>query len=118
VPNTTSGIATVAEGWPWQAGDNVVTLANEFPSNAYPWLNLASRDVEARLVPVGGGRVDLQRITDACDARTRIVSVSWVGYASGWRIDLAELSALCRRKGVRLLVDAIQGLGVFAVDVH
>src|SRR5262245_40609272 len=41
VANTTTGITFVAEGLPWQAGDNVVTLANEFPSNQYPWLNLA-----------------------------------------------------------------------------
>src|SRR5689334_8892537 len=33
VPNTTSGISLVAEGFPWRDGDNVVTLANEFPSN-------------------------------------------------------------------------------------
>src|SRR4051794_36844769 len=37
VPNTTSGISLVAEGLPWRTGDNVVTLANEFPSNQYPW---------------------------------------------------------------------------------
>src|SRR5688572_2612035 len=39
VPNTTSGLGIVAEGWPWQEGENVVTLANEFPSNLYPWMN-------------------------------------------------------------------------------
>ena len=52
VPNTTSGISLVAEGFPWREGDNVVTLDNEFPSNLYPWLNLASRGVETRKVPV------------------------------------------------------------------
>jgi selenocysteine lyase/cysteine desulfurase len=83
VPNTTSGITIVAEGLPWQPGDNVVTLANEFPSNIYPWMNLASRGVETKLVPVEGGRVDLARIEDAIDERTRVVTISWVGYASG-----------------------------------
>src|SRR5262245_52040395 len=39
VPNTTSGISLVAEGFPWKFGDNVVTLENEFPSNQYPWMN-------------------------------------------------------------------------------
>src|SRR5262245_5758371 len=43
VPNTTAGINLVAEGLDWREGDNVVTLADEFPSNAYPWLNLATR---------------------------------------------------------------------------
>ena len=46
IPNTTTGIHLVAEGFPWQAGDNLVTLSNEFPSNLYPWMNLQSRGVE------------------------------------------------------------------------
>jgi selenocysteine lyase/cysteine desulfurase len=118
VPNTTTGISLVAEGLPWQAGDNVVTLANEFPSNIYPWMNLQSRGVETRLVPVDGGRVDLGRIEDAIDARTRIVTISWVGYASGWRIDPAEVAALAHRRGALFFLDAIQGLGVFPLDVQ
>lgn len=118
VPNTTAGITIVAEGFPWQAGDNVVTLANEFPSNLYPWMNLASRGVETRLVPVDGGRVDLGRLEEALDERTRIVTISWVGYASGWRIDPAEVAALAHRRGALLFLDAIQGLGVFPLDVQ
>jgi cysteine desulfurase / selenocysteine lyase len=118
VANTTTGLGIVAEGWPWREGENVVTLANEFPSNLYPWLNLAGRGVETRMVPVDGGVVDLDRLAERIDERTRIVSVSWVGYASGWRLNLVEVAELCRRKNVRLMVDAIQGLGVFPVDVE
>jgi selenocysteine lyase/cysteine desulfurase len=69
-------------------------------------------------VAVDGGVVDLDRLEAACDERTRIVSVSWVGYATGWRIDVAEVSALCRRRGCLLFLDAIQGLGVFPLDVQ
>jgi len=118
VPNTTSGISLVAEGFPWQAGDNVVTLANEFPSNQYPWMNLASRGVEVRRVPVDGGMVDLDHLAAACDARTRILSVSWVGYATGWRVNLRQVAEVCRRAGCLFFLDAIQGLGVFPIDVR
>lgn len=119
VHSTSEGIGLVAEGYPWQSGDNVVTLDNEFPSNQYPWLNLASRGVETRRVPAEqGGRVDLAKLDAAIDARTRILSVSWVGYVSGWRADLDELVALAKRRGVLLFVDAIQGLGVFSLDVQ
>jgi selenocysteine lyase/cysteine desulfurase len=118
VPNTTTGISLVAEGYPWQAGDNVVTLANEFPSNQYPWMNLAARGVETRRVSVDEGIVDLDRLAQACDSRTRILSVSWVGYASGWRINVREVADLCRRKGCLFFLDAIQGLGVFPLDVQ
>ena len=118
VPNTTSGISLVAEGFPWHEGDNVVTLANEFPSNLYPWMNLASRGVEARLVPVEGGRVDLQRLEKQIDSRTRLVSLSWVGFVSGWRIDVAEVAKLCHRRGCLFFLDAIQGLGVFPLNAR
>lgn len=118
VPNTTSGISLVAEGFPWQAGDNVVTLANEFPSNQYPWMNQSPKGVEVRRLPVDGGSVDLDRIAATCDARTRIVSVSWVGYATGWRIDVRQVAELCRRRGCLFFLDAIQGLGVFPLDVR
>jgi selenocysteine lyase/cysteine desulfurase len=118
VHSTTEGISLVAEGYPWREGDNVVTLDNEFPANQYPWLNLASRGVETRRVPAPDGRVDLARLAAACDKRTRIISVSWVGYASGWRCDLDQLVELARDAGALLMVDAIQGLGVFPLDVR
>ncbi len=119
VHSTSEGIGLVAEGYPWREGDNVVTLDNEFPSNQYPWLNLASRGVETRRVPAEqGGRVDLAKLDAAIDSRSRILSVSWVGYVSGWRADLDELVALAKRRGVLLFVDAIQGLGVFPLDVR
>src|SRR5690606_10201520 len=51
MPNTTAGITLVAEGLDWRPGDNVVTLADEYPSNLYPWMNQASRGVETRMVP-------------------------------------------------------------------
>jgi cysteine desulfurase / selenocysteine lyase len=117
--NTTAGINAVAEGFPWLPGDNVVTRADEFPSNQYPWLNLANRGVDIRRLPVGeDGSLDLNRLADACDGRTRIVTLSWVAYANGWRHDLDQVARLVHDRGALLLVDAIQGLGVFPLDVR
>jgi len=118
VGNTTAGINVVAEGFPWQPGDNVVLPDNEFPSNQYPWMNLAGRGVEARRVPTEGGCVDLDRLIDACDGHTRIVAISWVSYSSGWRNDLDELVERVHQKGGLVFLDAIQGLGVFPLDVR
>ncbi|NOY42194.1 MAG: aminotransferase class V-fold PLP-dependent enzyme [Planctomycetes bacterium] len=117
VPNTTVGINLVAEGLDWQAGDNVVTLDDEFPSNIYPWLNLASQGVETRRVATTDGRVDLDQLADACDARTRVVSVSWVGYANGCRRDLQAIGEIAHRHDALFFVDAIQALGVFPLNV-
>ena len=56
VPSTTAGIGLVAEGFPWRPGDNVVLPEEEYPSNQYPWMNLAHRGVEVRRVPSRGKR--------------------------------------------------------------
>ncbi len=117
VPNTTAGINLVAEGFPWQSGDNMVTLADEFPTNIFPWMNLAKRGVETRLVPTTEGRVTPEQIAAYCDDRTRVVSVSWVCYSNGCRRALKPIADVAHEFGALFLVDAIQGLGVFPLDV-
>ncbi|MHB8898303.1 MAG: aminotransferase class V-fold PLP-dependent enzyme [Thermoguttaceae bacterium] len=118
VRSTSEGVNLVAEGFPWRSGDNVVTLANEFPTNQYAWLNQAYRGVETRRVPVGPEGVDLAQIAQACDRRTRIVAISWVSYCTGRRLDLDELVELAHGRGALVFVDGIQGLGVLPLDVR
>ncbi len=117
IRNTTEGISLVAEGFPWRPGDNVVVPDSEFPSNLYPWMNLSGRGVEVRQVSCPEGLIDPAQIRAACDSRTQVVAVSWVGYATGWRADLVSLSDVAHQHGALLFVDAIQGLGVLPLDV-
>jgi cysteine desulfurase / selenocysteine lyase len=114
--STTDGVTIVAEGYPWREGDNVVLPTDEFPTNQYPWLNLESRGVEVRRIQMER-HIDLDRLEAACDQRTRLVAMSWVGFLSGWRSDLAAAAEMVHRRGALLFVDAIQGLGVFPLDV-
>jgi selenocysteine lyase/cysteine desulfurase len=118
VPNTTHGISVVAEGFPWRPGDNVVLAAEEYPANQYPWMNLAGRGVQVRSIPSRGSRVSIDDVRAAIDARTRVLTVSSVEFASGFRNDLDALGELCRERGVFFFVDAIQSLGVFPLDVR
>ncbi len=118
IRNTTEGISLVAEGFPWQSGDNVVVPDSEFPSNLYPWMNLADRGVEVRRVACPQGRIDPVEMAAACNERTRIVAASWVGYSTGWRADLAALADVAHQRGAMLFLDAIQGLGVLPIDVN
>jgi selenocysteine lyase/cysteine desulfurase len=119
IGNTTAGISLVAEGLDWRPGDNVVTLADEFPSNVYPWFNLRSRGVETRRVPTDvSGCLDIDKLAAVCDERTRVVTVSWIGFATGYRHDVKRIAEIAHDKGALLFLDAIQGLGVFPLDVN
>ena len=118
VPNTSFGIGIAAEGFPWQPGDNLVTAAEEYPSNQYPWMNLRDRGVEVRAVPSRGNRVAVDDVRAAMDGRTRLLTLSSVEFGSGFRNDLAALGDLCRSRDVFFFVDAIQSLGVIPLDVQ
>ena len=118
VPNTTFGINVVATCYPWQAGESVVVPTNEFPSNRLPWTLLASRGVVVRNVePSDGGELDAEKILAAADETTRLISISWVGYSTGFRCELGSLIEKAHDRGIQVFVDAIQGLGASPLDV-
>jgi cysteine desulfurase/selenocysteine lyase len=118
IPSTTHGIGLVAEGFPWREGDNVVSASEEYPSNVYPWMNLESRGVTLRLVPSRQGRIWLDDLALAIDQSTRVLTISHVEFSTGFRNDLDALAELCRKRGIALFVDAIQGLGPHTIDVQ
>ncbi|HBV62137.1 MAG TPA: cysteine desulfurase, partial [Rhodopirellula sp.] len=118
IPNTTTGINLVAEGWPWKKGDSVVLPEGEFPSNLFPWENQQSKGVEVRLAPRQNGEVTVESLISQVDDTTRMISVSWVGYASGFRIDLENLVEQAHQRGILVFLDAIQGLGIYPLDLN
>lgn len=117
--NTSEGISVVAMGYPWQAGDTVLSSDEEFPSNRIPWQALASRGVEFREVTLRQpGKTPEQALIDAMDESTRMLAISAVQYASGLRLDLEILGKACRQRKIAFCVDAIQMLGAIPVDVE
>ncbi len=117
VASTTHGIGLIAEGFPWREGDTVVTAADEYPSNLFPWMNLADRGVSVRQVATRDGRIRVDDLAAAIDSSTRMLAISHVEFATGFRNDLDALGALCRDRGIAFFVDAIQGLGPHRIDV-
>lgn len=117
--NTSDGLSTVANGMKWGSGDNIVTFDREFPANIYPWLRL--RDVfgvEVRMCDERGGCVDFTQLETLVDDHTRLITISHVQYASGFRSDLERLGRLARKHDALLVVDVIQSLGVLPLDVE
>lgn len=120
VANTTAGIAQVANGLTWAEGDRVVITNVEYPANRYPWEHLArTRGVEmVEVKQQPDGRVDVEDVIDAINDRTRVVAISHVQYASGYRIQLKPIADVVHQAGGYLCVDAIQSVGVMPVDVR
>jgi selenocysteine lyase/cysteine desulfurase len=114
VKNTSEGIATIAMGLDWRSGDKIVAFREEFPANYYPWKRLEETGVRVEWLSY----LDpLDRIDQACRG-ARLLAISFVQYLSGHRVDLEAIGEICHRHGCAYLVDAIQGLGAFPVDVR
>ncbi len=118
MPNTATGINTVANSLPLTQGDNVLLLDGDYPANIYPWQNLAHRGILTKIVPQHEGGLDVELLKQHIDHRTRVVAISTVMFASGFRNDIATLGTLCKELGLFFAVDGIQSLGAFPIDVQ
>jgi len=125
VANTATGLGLVAKGLDWRPGDTVVITGVEYPANRYPWEDLTHthgvRLIEVPQLP--DGRIPAARVADAIRDDTRVVAISAVQYASGFRADLAAIAetahaASSAKSPCYLCVDAIQQLGVVPMDVQ
>ena len=117
VANTSAAASTIAAGLDWAVGDEVLLCDNEFPANAIPWVSLRRRGVNVRLLATARERLTPEVLRREISPRTRVVAVSWVSYADGYRHDLKRLADVAHESGAFLCVDAIQGLGVFPINV-
>ncbi|MDZ7637660.1 MAG: aminotransferase class V-fold PLP-dependent enzyme [Bryobacterales bacterium] len=114
VKNTSEGIATVALGLDWKAGDKIVAFREEFPANYFPWLRLEQKGVQIEWLSVFD---PLERI-DTAARGAKLLAISFVQYLSGYRANIEAIGEICHRHGCFFFVDAIQGLGVFPLDVR
>ncbi|NJN68371.1 MAG: aminotransferase class V-fold PLP-dependent enzyme [Chloroflexaceae bacterium] len=118
MPNTAAGLNTVAASLPLQTGDNVLILDGDYPANVYPWMNLAYRGVLTKVVPQHDGGLDLKVLEQRIDGRTRVIALSTVMFATGFRNDIEAVGRLCHERGISFVVDGIQSLGAFPLDVQ
>ena len=114
VKNTSEGIATVAMGIDWKPGDRIVVFREEFPANYLPWKKVEARGVHLEWLSCTASPDEI----DAASKGARLLAISFVQYLGGYRADLGAIGEICRRRGCLFLVDAIQGLGAFPVDVE
>jgi cysteine desulfurase/selenocysteine lyase len=118
--NTSYGLNLAARALPFERGDIVITSDREYPSNIYPWMELeVARAVKLERIPCAGILPDEDAILAALDRpRVRCVVLSWVSFATGYRIDLERVGRACRERGIWFVLDAIQGVSAAPLDVR
>jgi cysteine desulfurase / selenocysteine lyase len=115
--NTSNGLNILAQGLVWNKGDKIILNDIEFPANVYPFLNLQKKGVEINFVKSSDGIISADDIINSVDEKTKLISVSFVQFLSGYKIDLEKLGNFCKNNNIILSVDAIQGLGALKLDV-
>ncbi len=118
VKNTSEAISFVAYGLPWAKGDNIVTSAEEFPSNRIPWESLANQGVELRQADLLSKPNAEEALFSLVDSGTRLLTISSIQFASGLRMDLEKIGKFCKDNSILFCIDAIQSLGAVEFDVQ
>lgn len=118
VPAASYGIGIAAANIPVREGQRIVTLAEQFPSNIYPWQNLAERSRAEVVTVAKPADLDWTRaVLDAIDERTAVVAVPQCHWTDGAFVDLAQVGARAHAAGAALVVDATQSAGAYPIDV-
>ncbi|MGJ0483287.1 MAG: aminotransferase class V-fold PLP-dependent enzyme [Methylomicrobium sp.] len=118
VKNTSEALSFVAYGLDWQAGDNIVTSNEEFPSNRLPWESLAGQGVELRQADLYSAASPEEALFALVDRNTRLLTISSIQFATGLRLDIERIGEFCKRRNILFCVDAIQSIGAVRFDVQ
>jgi selenocysteine lyase/cysteine desulfurase len=116
---TSLALSFVAAGLNFRKGDNILIYHDDYPSNVYPWMALAARGVEVRLLNTRGlGVIRPQDVMGQVDENTRLVALASCHFISGYRLEHQAIGKFLRGRGILLCLDAIQTLGAFPTTVE
>ena len=118
--NTTESMNVIARGLSLEAGDEVLMTTHEHPGGSVPWFALArDRGIGVRLfepAPTAGETID--RLATALTPKTRVVSVSHITCTLGQVLPIPAIAELCRQRGICLVADGAQAVGMVPLDLH
>lgn len=117
VESTSHGLNIAAQGIALEDGDNIITTNLEFIQVALPWCVMRKeKNFEIRICKTEDNRFDVSSFAALADEKTKIIVMSTIEWCNGWQTDLKALGAFCKEKGIMLVVDAVQQLGVTEID--
>ncbi len=116
---TSLALSFVAAGLKFRRGDNVLIYHDDYPSNVYPWMALAEKGVEVRLLNTRGlGVIRPKDVAGQIDENTRLVALASCHFISGFRLEHDAIGKFLRERGILFCLDAIQTLGAFPTTVE
>jgi selenocysteine lyase/cysteine desulfurase len=116
---TSLGLSFVAAGLDFRRGDNILIYHDDYPSNVYPWMALAEKGVEVRLLNTRGlGVIRPKDVLGQIDENTRLVALASCHFISGFRLEHDAIGKFLRERGILFCLDAIQTLGAFPTTVE
>src|SRR5580704_11884833 len=114
-----AGLATIAYGLKWSAGDEVIIAGGEFPAHYATWKPMEAREgVKVQITHPQGQFMQSGDLIAAMTPRTRVISVSHVRFDDGSILDASSLAAACKRNGTLLVLDVSQSCGAIPMDVR
>ena len=115
---TSLGLSFVASGLPWRKGDNILIYFDDYPSNVYPWMALAEKGVQVRMMNIRElGKIRLIDVMGQVDENTRLVALASNHFIAGYRIDIRAIGESLRKRNILFCLDAIQTVGAFPTDL-
>ncbi len=115
---TALALSIAAAGLPLRKGDNILIYFDDYPANVYPWMALAEKGVQVRLMNVREfGKIRPVDVMGQVDEQTRLVALASNHFLAGFRPDLDAIGKFLHERNIVFGVDAIQTLGAFPVDL-
>jgi len=116
---TSLALSYVAAGLKFRRGDNVLIYHDDYPSNVYPWMALASQGVQVRLLNIRSlGAIRTVDVMGQVDENTRLVALASCHFISGHRLEHDAIGKFLRERNILFCLDAIQTVGAFPTTVE
>ncbi|VAW04240.1 Cysteine desulfurase [hydrothermal vent metagenome] len=118
IPSVSYGMAIAVRNLSLSPGQKILVLADQFPSNVYPWQDMAkSHGAELVTIPRPATGDWTTPLCETIDRDTAIVACPHSHWTDGSQIDLIRVGRFCRENGAALVLDLTQSLGVMPFSV-
>lgn len=123
IPSVSYGMANVANNLQLSKGDEILVVAEQFPSNIYPWRKIAEKS-GAKIITVSPhisnqirGEIWNQKILEAITPKTKMVACAHIHWADGTLFNLISIRKRTKEVGAWLVIDGTQSVGAVPFDV-